>query len=104
MLFADGATASLQVWNLVAQGGAVGLLVIIMVWVGRYFVPELLKRHDALIVGHADAITKIVTSHEKQMERHYVIAERLATAMERLTDRVEALERRTDEHRPLRDS
>ncbi|HEY1191904.1 MAG TPA: hypothetical protein VGE74_30010 [Gemmata sp.] len=91
-----------QTLYLIVQGGSFAVLVLIILWVGRVLVPTAL----AAFREQGERYEKI---HERNEARHAAELAKRDEQFERLTDvvgalanRVEKIEERTGEHKPLR--
>jgi hypothetical protein len=87
--------------QLVVQLGSFGLLAYSIVYVIRVVIPRVVEAFERQAV-------KFEAMHEKQEERHAreldkrdEVSERIAAALDRVTDRLTKLEARTDQYHPL---
>lgn len=105
-------TADLQIVTVVLQAGAFGLLLVASVWIGRYLVPKAFETYENMQARHAASFDEQETRHAAEKLRRDTTFEKLAESMTTLSagmkdivralgdvvDRLEDVERRTDEH------
>lgn len=97
-----------EVVKLILQGGSFGLMAIIVVWMLFYGAPMLKAAVESKDKNHTDAFERITTKfeamqvrqddrHERELTKRDGQMERIVTSLDALTDRIENVERRTDE-------
>lgn len=97
-----------QLLNWIVQGGSFGLIVAIVVFLGKVMFPRAVKLLEDQGVRFEAIVERMQARYDAQLASRDATCRELAAAVAkladdvgRLCDRIERLEDRTDEHRPL---
>lgn len=99
----------LQVLNVVTQGGSFAVLCCILWYVGMRLIPKEQQAREDLAATFTATLERLEEKHSRELAQRDATQARMADALTQVvhglgdvTDRLERVEQRTDEHRPVR--
>ena len=92
--------ANEQVLNLIVQFGSFGVLVVIILWVGRVLVPNALAAFERQGERFEKMQERQDARHAAELAKRDSQLEKLTEVVGALVDRVEKIEARHADHRP----
>lgn len=90
-----------QILNWVVQGGSFALVVAVMLYLGRVLIPKTIEAFERQTAKYESMSERQEQRHERELAKRDQALERLAGSIDVLASRIERVEARTDEYRPL---